>query len=115
MAQDMADAMFDLLEAQGYFDDPRPPVADGVELVPKRARRGGAELAATMDRVVEVLREHGEPMSISAVARALDVPPRSLSHPLARLVAEQRILRTGARRGARYLLPPPPRRRRKRR
>lgn len=113
MAQDMADTMFDLLDAQGYFDEAPPPSVAGVELVPKRVRRRGDELAATMDRIVDVLREDGEPMPISAVAKALGVAPRSLSHPLARLVAERRILRTGARRGARYLLPPPPRRRRK--
>lgn len=113
MAQDMADAMFDLLEAQGYFDEAAAPPCEGVEMVPKRVRRGDEELRATMDRIVAVLQERGEPLPISAVAKELDVPPRSLSHPLARLVAERRILRTGARRGARYLTPPGPRRRRK--
>jgi hypothetical protein len=112
LALDLAQALMQLLERQGLWDEGALPTrAPGAEasLRPeseesRRVRRPTALLDALSERLVGALRHERAPVAISALARRLGTSPRVISHPLAQLVARGEVSKSGTRRGTRYAL-----------
>lgn len=103
MALELADAVVDMVEAEGLWDE--PPAEEDAELAAPRVRRSPADLERCMDRIVAAVEEAAAPVAIGAIAERLGTSSRQIAHPMARLVEEGRVVRTGARRGARYEVP----------
>jgi DNA-binding transcriptional ArsR family regulator len=102
MARDIADGIVALLDQHGMWDEPvrqRAPRSGQA-----RVRRSVAALEEVCARVFGIVRRAREPVAISAIAGALRMKPREVAHPLALLVDEGKVVRSGERRGARYAL-----------
>ncbi len=56
------------------------------------------------DRLLSELRRHKQPTAISALADGLGLTPRDIAHPLAMLVEQNKVSRSGTRRGTRYVI-----------
>jgi hypothetical protein len=101
LARVFAEQLLVLLDRHGVWDEPKPAA---VEAAQRRVRRSIDALGKIGDRVLADLRTRKEPVAISQIATALGHSPRQLSHPLALLVAEGKVVLSGERRGARYQL-----------
>lgn len=114
MALEIADAVVDLVEQQGLWDEPAPRSED--EPPARRVRRSPADLEVWMSRILGELRRADEPLAIGTIAERLGTSSRQIAHPMALLVDQGKVTRRGERRGARYHLPKkrPTRRRTKR-
>jgi hypothetical protein len=99
LARDFADQLVTLLEGAGFWDE--GALGDGDD-EPKRVRRSPGTLDEVKDRIVEELRGLGGPVGIGAVANALGMKSRQITHPMSLLVEEGKVQRGGVRRGARY-------------
>lgn len=110
-ARDMADAMLELLDGMGLFDEPDVEREPGTA---PRVRRSSGALSELSERILEALRSHRGPVAISELALQLDVAPRTIAHPLASLVAGGLVRKSGERRGTRYRAVPRRRSRRAR-
>ena len=106
MARSFAEQLLDLLDEHGYWDE-REEAEDTFRS--KRVRRTDETLDRVERQILDVMANYSEPVAISVVAEALGLSARSISHPLARLVEENKVIRSGERRGARYLLARPKR------
>ncbi len=69
----------------------------------RRVRRRAHKLEELRETVLAALGERGG-VSIGAIARHIGSTPRELSRPIAVLLAEGRIIKTGERKGTRYSL-----------
>ncbi len=70
----------------------------------KRLRRTTTALDKVTDRILAVLQPLRQPVAISAIAAELDTSPRQIAHPIALLVEQGTVIKTGQRRGTRYRL-----------
>lgn len=93
-----------LLDEHGFWDEPATTGDD--DRAPRRVRRSPDALALMCDRLVTELRKHKQPVAISVLADALGLTPRDIAHPLAMLVEQNKVSRSGTRRGARYMAAP---------
>ena len=108
LTREFADQLCETLEEHGVFEalaqrrQPEPPA--GSEATEPRVRRSDEDLEAVCRRVLKTLRAERASMAISAIAAQLGTTPREISHPLALLVAQGKITKTGERRGTRYAI-----------
>jgi hypothetical protein len=100
LAVEFAARVVDELDALGLFegDDAARPMS---ERSPRR-RRSVLALEEVSAKVLDVVAARGGSLAIGDLARALDLDRRELAHPLALLVTQGKLVRTGTRRGARY-------------
>ena len=101
LARRFAADLFALLDKNGIWEA-APPTDTRTQT---RVRRTEAALEEACRDVLAIIRRARDPIAISDVAAALDLAPREVGHPLALLVAEGKVVRTGTRRGARYRAP----------
>jgi hypothetical protein len=107
MARDFADQLVGLLERAGFWDERHGGEADDE---PKRVRRSSDTLDDVKELIVAELKQLRGPVGIGAVAAALGMKSRQITHPMSLLVEEGKIVRHGVRRGARYEIAPRPKR-----
>jgi DNA-binding transcriptional ArsR family regulator len=103
MALEIADAVVELVEEQGLWDESGPESEDD-DLAAPRVRRSPVDLEQWMARILAELRRSDEPVAIGAIAARLGTSSRQLAHPMALLVDQGKVERSGERRGARYQL-----------
>ncbi len=104
LAQRFANDVMQLLDDSGFWEEPEPSSEEG-PLV-RRVRRSDAAIQDLAAQVEADLRARGTAAAISEIAEALGISARELAHPLNRLLSEERILRVGEKRGARYRAAP---------
>ncbi len=100
LARQFADDLIGLLDDGGFWEEPEPQSDD--DPLSRRVRRSDAALEVLADRIEQALRDNPKAVAISAIAEALQVSARELTHPMNRLLSDGRILRVGEKRGARY-------------
>jgi hypothetical protein len=103
LARNFADDIVELLDRQGVWDD---GAGDDNEDEAKRVRRSPDALSQVKERILAELAALHTPASIGAIANRMGLTSRQITHPLSLLVDDQAVLRSGARRGARYQLAP---------
>ncbi|MBM4377428.1 MAG: hypothetical protein FJ095_20300 [Deltaproteobacteria bacterium] len=100
LALEFAARVVEELAALGLFEsDDAATLA--AEPSPRR-RRTVLALEEVSAKIVELVASRGGPLAIGTMATALGIDRRELAHPLALLVTQGKLVRTGARRGARY-------------
>ena len=72
------------------------------DLGSKRVRRSLDTLHEMGERILASLGAHGESVAISDIAVELGLTPRDIAHPIALLVSEGKVVKSGTRRGTRY-------------
>jgi hypothetical protein len=97
----LADRIVEALDRHGVWETQTAPAETHA---PRRVRRSATALQELGGRIVAELRLRRTPVRIGAIARELGLRSRQLAHPLALLVEEGAVVRTGTRRGACYEL-----------
>lgn len=104
LARRFADELVDLLDESGFWDEPEPMSEQ--DPLNRRVRRSGAALEEVASRIEADLRARRQAVAISAIAEAMEMSARELTHPMNRLLEDGRIVRVGEKRGARYKIAP---------
>ncbi len=107
LARDFADRIVELLDRHGLWEPSAAAVATAEGASPrrsKRQRRSADELSELGERIEAVLEQRRGPVAISVIAAALGAEPRDIAHPVALLVEQGRVEKSGERRGTRYRL-----------
>jgi hypothetical protein len=99
LARDFADQLVEVLDRYGMWDAPEE---DDQDLASKRVRRSLDTLHEVGDHILASLSDHGEQIAISDIAAELGLTPRDIAHPIALLVSEGKVIKSGTRRGTRY-------------
>jgi hypothetical protein len=102
LARESADGVLEVLDRYSMWDQVK--IADDEQVT--RVRRTDEALKQVAMRILVELRNRKQAVAISTVAKGLMMTTREIAHPIALLVDEGKVTRTGERRGARYALAP---------
>ncbi len=100
VARAFADELLSTLDDLGVFD----PEAK-IPARAKRVRRSDHNLDELSVRIIALMNHYGEALAISDIAAGLELSKRDIAHPIAQLVAAEKLVQIGERRGVRYVLP----------
>jgi len=100
VARAFADELLSTLDELGVFDpEARTPARA------KRVRRSDHKLDELSVRIIALMNHYGEALAISDIAAGLELSKRDIAHPIAQLVAAEKLVQIGERRGVRYVVP----------
>ncbi|MFP6684758.1 MAG: hypothetical protein VB934_08600 [Polyangiaceae bacterium] len=100
VARAFADELLSTLDDLGVFDpEARTPARA------KRVRRSDHNLDELSVRIIALMNHYGEALAISDIAAGLELSKRDIAHPMAQLVAAEKLVQIGERRGVRYVVP----------
>jgi predicted Rossmann fold nucleotide-binding protein DprA/Smf involved in DNA uptake len=112
ITRDFADTLIETLDRLGVWNDNGRDEEDD-DLAATRVRRTAPALGKLRELISDDLRARRRPVAISTIARSLGLTTREISHPLALLVQEGKVRKTGERRGTCYRLARPRRSKRR--
>ena len=98
VARAFADELFDTLDELGVFETDIKPSSK-----PTRVRRSDHKLDEVSARILAMMNHYGEALAISDIAAGLELSKRDIAHPIAMLVAAEKLIQLGERRGVRYM------------
>lgn len=100
IARAFADELLSTLDELGVFDpEAKTPART------KRVRRSDHNLDELSVRILALMSHYGEALAISDIAAGLELSKRDIAHPVAQLVAADKLVQLGERRGVRYVVP----------
>ena len=103
ITREFADTLLETLDRLGVWSNGAADEEEE-ELAAIRVRRSAPALSKLCELIIDDLRARRRPVAISTIAQSLGLTTREISHPLATLVQESKVLKSGERRGTRYQL-----------